>query len=180
MTEMNAPQPEPVPAAPQKSKTTKWLAGCGIGCLVMVILLVILGVVVYKVVMNKWKEVVREYEQKGFVIRQDNQMLDIADPVTKPTLFGAPQVNLRKGAATEVVVAGQMAELHGTFKEKVTFIGQILTVADDAVLLKGLDVRWGQIIRVKGKVIGGITGKYQQLENPNPPPATAPAKAPPK
>ncbi len=148
------------------SPVNKWLKGCGIGCLGMIIILVILGFIAYKWGMSQLNKWTAEFESRGFV-QVKGQMIDVKEPVTKPTLYVGQGVTLRKGSDTEVAIIAQMGELHGRFKGKVYFRGQMLIIPKDAELDKGLDVK-AQIIQNLGKVTGGITGSYQSIQDQEP------------
>jgi hypothetical protein len=145
--------------------------GCGSGCLV-VVLLVVVGLVggglYVKKLITKYENELVDY---GFEKVVSAQMLEITDPVTEPTLFKAMVLTYNTDCSTNMAVLAQVCEVNGTIAGKLYFRGQVLTINAGAEVLGGIDAQ-AQVIQNSGTVSGGITGKYQLIETPEPSNAT--------
>lgn len=156
------PHPSEVEAGRRKTSTgTKVLITCGIGCAVLVVIVVIAGLVGFGFVKKHLEKWTAEFEDRGFK-KVTAQELTITNDVTEPTLFVGQMVKITGNADTDVAIIAQMAEIHGTISGKLYFRGQMLVIKRAAELQQGLDVK-AQIVTIEGKVSGEITGKYQQL-----------------
>ena len=141
--------------------------GCGSGCLVIV-LLVVAGLVGGGLYVKK---LITKYETEligyGFEKVVTAQMLEITDPVTEPTLFKAQVLTYNTDCSTNMAVLAQVCEIDGTIAGTLYFRGQVLTINPGAEVLGGIDAQ-AQVIQNNGTVSGGITGKYQLIEIPEP------------
>ncbi len=152
--------------------------GCGIGCLVVILLLVVGGFVAWRVVQGKINDATKELAEKGFTNVKTGQMLDVNEPVTEKTLFRGQVVRLMSDCATDVAILAQAAEIHGTVEGRVYFRGQVLTIQPRAVVKNGLDAN-GQIVQVLGQLDGEVTGSAKVVRTPRATPsAAAPAPLP--
>jgi hypothetical protein len=137
--------------------------GCGSGCLVVVLLIAavaIAGTVYVKNMITKYEN---DLKSQGFETVVSGQMLDVTDPVDEPTLFKAQVVRIMSDCSTDMAVLAQACEISGKIEGKLYFRGQVLTVNPGAEILGGVDAQ-AQVLMNKGKIEGGITGKYQLVE----------------
>jgi len=146
------------------STGAKWGTGCGIGCLVIIIILAITGFVGFKIVKQKIDETAVELQALGFENVVSGQTLEIKDDITKPTLYKAQIVKILADCNTNLAVMAQICEIHGKVDGKVYFRGQMLTIQPQAELRNGLDVIAQAIVKY-GTVKGEITGKYQAIQD---------------
>ncbi len=138
------------------------LPGCALGCLFILLTLVILGYGGYRFIRNQIDTVVDRFEREGYSQRT-GQFLDVKDTLLNPTVFLAQEVTIRNGSDRGIAILAQKADLHGPIEGNVHFIGQIVTVHEDAVLKRDLDVK-AQVVNVFGTVEGKITGAYRTLK----------------
>ncbi len=150
----------------KKSKKKKWLLGCGIGCLVMVILFAAVagvgGYYAYKYAMGKVDAWSSEFEQKGYE-KVIGQQLVIDKPISQKMLFVGQNVKIIADCNADIAIIAQIAEIHGRAAGDVSFRGQILTVEPNAVIEGDLDVK-AQAVEIYGTVKGQIAGQYQSLK----------------
>ncbi|MDF7823534.1 hypothetical protein P4B35_05875 [Pontiellaceae bacterium B12227] len=137
--------------------------GCGSGCLVVIILAVLAiagGAIYVKKMITKY-----ETELKGYGFEQvtEGQMLNVTEPITQPVLLKAQSLQLRADCSTDLAVLAQICEVYGKVDGKLYFRGQMLTVHPGAEITGGVDAQ-AQIIQNNGTISGGMTGKYQLLE----------------
>ena len=143
--------------------------GCGSGCLVFVLLVVLAiaaGAFYVKKIISKYED---ELKSHGFDTVIQGQMLNITEPINEPILFKGQSVRILSDCSTNMAVLAQVCELHGRIEGKLYFRGQMLTLHPDAEILGGVDAQ-AQLVQNNGKIEGGITGKYQIAA----PPAAAP------
>jgi hypothetical protein len=148
------------PVSP-KPKGDAWMKGCGLGCLGLILIAILATASAawfgYSLVNDMEDELIAQGLSK-----QSGHVLKIEETVTEPTYYKAQIVLLRNGSDAPLGLLCQMAELRGEYFEPVTFRGQLLTIHQDAVLHKGLDVT-AQMIEQLGKVEGDITGSFQTI-----------------
>jgi hypothetical protein len=163
------PQAQP-PVKQPKSTGSKCLIGCGIGCLVLIILSgLILGVggyFGYKYVIGKVNTWSKEFEDMGFE-KVKGQIIEIANDVNVPTLYMGQTVKIMGDCKKDIAIIAQTAEIHGKVDGTVYFRGQVLVIQPRAVIEGDLDVK-AQSIEIYGQVKGQIKGSYQTLENKRP------------
>jgi hypothetical protein len=157
-------------AGPKKKKMSagaKWGLGCGIGCLSVIVI----GVVVITLVTMSFlekadtaAEIMRtEHGLTNLVSRQD---LSVREDIDTPTVYKGQMVKISGDCSTDIGIVAQVAEIHGTVEGKVYFCGQILIIQPGAEIKNGIEVvTFAQIIKNEGKVTGGIVGPYQQLDD---------------
>ena len=146
------------------STGAKWGIGCGIGCLSLVIVTIVVGVLAYFFVMGKVREVTQDLTTKGFEKQVKGQTIEVREDITEPTLYVGQMVKIFGTCKTNLAIVAQLAEIHGKVEGKVYFRGQLLTIQPTAEILGGLDVT-AQAVLNKGKVEGGISGQYQTMQN---------------
>jgi hypothetical protein len=156
-------KPQKEPLKPRSSGLFKLLLACG--CLAatgFVVVGVGLGIVAY-VGLRFLNDTAAPYVEKGYR-RVTAQIVTERRPVAEPTVYVAQKVTLREGAAGNVALISQIAEVHGTVEGDIDFFGQLLDIKEDAVV-KG-DVRVNaQVVSVKGVVEGEISGTYGMLDD---------------
>jgi len=145
-------------AAPAENKD-KWIWGCGIGCLGLIVIAILAMASATWFAMSFVGELEDGLVAQGLE-KQSGQIIEVKDMITEPTYYKGQIVMVRNGSEVPLGFLCQMAELRGEFHEPVTFRGQILTIHKDAVLHQGLDVK-AQIVERVGTVNGDITGEFQ-------------------
>ncbi len=77
-----------------------------------------------------------------------------------------------------MAIFAQVAEVYDTVEGDIDFFGQMLTIHPNAVVKGDIRVQGAQVVQVRGKVEGTITGSYSVLDRPASPaaPQTAPDK----
>ncbi|MCD4831119.1 MAG: polymer-forming cytoskeletal protein [Anaerohalosphaeraceae bacterium] len=159
-------QPE-VQDKKQKSTGKKWLIGCSIGCLAMIILSVLFcgvgGYFGYKYVHNKVDQWSQEFEDKGFA-KITGHVIELADDVNESTLYIGQVVKIFGNCQGDVAVIAQVCQIHGNVEGTVYFRGQMLEIEPKATIQGDIDVL-AQSVVIYGKVNGQINGKYQILDD---------------
>jgi hypothetical protein len=151
----------PPPLAQPKSSGGGCLKAAGIGCLVILIGLGVLGYVGYRFVKHQYTAVMERYEREGYK-KVEGQMIEVPDRVTEPTIYVGQSVKIMKGSERGMAFLCQTAEIHGDVVGNVHFVGQMLTIKEDAELMRDLEVT-AQLVNLFGKVDGKVTGVYQML-----------------
>ncbi len=154
---------------PQKSKKKKWIIGCGIGCLValvLFILVVALGVYGVKYGLKKLDEMSSEFEQQGFVkeTNEFGQSIEVTGDVTERKLYVGQMVKIIGDCSDDIAIIAQMAHIHGKVDGTLYFRGQMLTIEPGAHLQGDLDLKC-QVVTIYGKVDGQILGTYTDLQD---------------
>lgn len=142
------------------SSKAKWGIGCGIGCLVIIILVAIAGYVGFRFVMGMLDDMTQEFNQLGFENVIKAQTIEVREDINEKTLYMGQVVKIYGNSSTDLAIMAQMAEIHGNVGGKVYFRGQVIVIQPNAVITNGVDVM-AQAVKNYGKVEGGITGKYQ-------------------
>ena len=142
------------------SSRAKWGIGCGIGCLVIIILVAIAGYVGFRYVMGMLDDMTQEFNQLGFEHVVKAQSIEVQEDIHEKTLYMGQVVKIYGNCTTDLAILAQMAEIHGNVGGKVYFRGQLLVIQPGAVITNGVDVM-AQAVKNYGKVEGEITGKYQ-------------------
>lgn len=160
--------------APRKGSFAK---GClitsGIGCLVVIIGFGVLTYVGFRFIKKQYTEVMEKFESQGYR-KVEGQIIDVTERVTEPTLYLGQAIRIRAGSDRGLAFITQTAEIAGTVKGNVYFMGQMLTIQKDAVIEQDLEVT-AQVVNNFGTVKGQIKGVYQAL---NTDPSAAPPTAP--
>jgi hypothetical protein len=140
---------------------------------VIVIGLGVLGYVGYRFVKRQYTAVMERYEREGYK-KVEGQMIEISETITEPTIFIGQSVKIKKGSERGIAMLCQTAEIDGKIVGNVHFVGQMLTIRKDALLMRDLDVT-AQLVNQFGTIEGKITGVYQVLnKDPNAIPALQP------
>ena len=106
------------------------------------------------------------YEREGYR-KVEGQMIEVADRVTEPTIYIGQSVRIMNGSERGMAFLCQTAEIHGNVAGNVHFVGQMITIKEDAELMRDLEVT-AQLVNLFGKVDGKVTGLYQVLnKDPN-------------
>lgn len=173
---MTDPASPPVPPAkPGKSTGTKVAIGCGIGCLGLIVLAIIAGILGWSWMMKYVEKFEAEFQEKGMKLQTKAQMVSVDTPPAAPAYYVGQVVKFHADSDVEVGILAQVAEIHGTMNEPVYFRGQVIQIKSGAHLKKGLDVKCQVIENQGGKIDGPISGSYQSGPPRNAPPSpTAP------
>ena len=156
----------PPPIAQPKTSGHGCLKAAGIGCLVVIIGLGVLGYAGYRFVKRQYVAVMERYEREGYR-KVEGQMIEVADRVTEPTIYIGQSVRIMNGSERGMAFLCQTAEIHGNVAGNVHFVGQMITIKEDAELMRDLEVT-AQLVNLFGKVDGKVTGLYQVLnKDPN-------------
>ena len=160
----------PPPLAQPKSSGHGCLKAAGIGCLVILIGLGVAGYVGYRFVKRQYVAVMERYEREGYK-KVEGQLIEVTETITEPTIFVGQSVKIKKGSERGIAMLCQTAEIDGKIVGNVHFVGQMLTIHKDALLMRDLDVT-AQLVNQFGTIEGKITGVYQVLnKDPNAIPA---------
>jgi hypothetical protein len=154
----------------------KVLTGCGVGCVVVMLLGLVAGFVGFRIAKAKLDETVAELREKGFDREVKGQALEVREEITEPTLYLGQVVRVHKDCHADLAIVAQMAEVFGKVEGKMYFRGQVLIIQPGAELQNGLDV-FAQVVQNHGRIEGGVTGTYQAMQGaplvPAPPAETA-------
>ena len=145
------------------SAGAKWGIGCGSGCLVLAVVLIVLGVAGFTFIKGKlgaWQE---EFAALGFDEVKTGQVLEAKETITVPTLYVGQTVKITADATTNLAIVAQMAEIHGRVAGTVYFRGQVLMVKPGAKIEGDLDLA-AQSVVLEGEVKGEVRGTYQSLQ----------------
>lgn len=144
------------------STGAKWGIGCGSGCLVVIVILVVMGIVGATFVKRQLGEWEEEFSALGFDKVEQGQVMEVSDPITVPTLYMAQTITITSDCSTNLAIMGQMGEIQGNVAGTVYFRGQMLIIGPDAVIEGDLDVV-AQAVQVEGTVKGETRGTYQAI-----------------
>ena len=157
-----------IPTAPQgtaeyqpapRSSGRKWFLGCGGGCLVIIIAILVIGWLAVRAV----RKMVTQFEDQGFVMVQ-GQDLEITEPITTTQLFIAQQVTIKGDCATDIAIIADDAQIHSRIAGTVYFRGRNLTILPTADVHGDLDVQ-AQTVTVQGRLTGQVKGTVQKLNS---------------
>lgn len=158
-----SPAPEPQLLA-RPSRGPFWI-GCGIGCLVLLALVVGATLVGGRILQQRyadWKAS-REVAGEDFVARGyrrvSGTVLQVSERVTQPTVFVGEIVSLTADADADVAIVALSAEVRGKVAGTLYFRGELLAIYPGAVIAKDLDVR-ANYIHLLGEVKGKVLGTY--------------------
>ena len=162
MTE-NVSQVGPQAPVPQKTGKKKWLIGCGIGCLVVLILFIVFVTLGVKYAVRLANEMSSEFVQMGYA-KVMAQNIEVTEDVNRPTVYVGQVVKIIGDCSDDVAIVAQMAQVHGKVAGTLYFRGQMITIEPEAHLLGDLDLKC-QLATIYGKVDGQILGTYQELKD---------------
>jgi len=143
-------------------KKSKWALGCGIGCAVIIVLVIGGSIGGYFYVKGKLKAVTSEFTKLGFQAKEMAQIIDERDPISKKTLYIGQVVKIFSDSSTDIAIVAQTAEIHGKINGNVYFRGQVLTILPKGEVTGDVDV-WAQVVKNQGKIGGQVKGTYQVL-----------------
>ena len=157
-------QPNQPPAPPDASgdSNKRWLAGCGIGCLVMVLLLAAGMVGGYFWVRGKINDLTAELEAEGFRRHAIGQVVEVTEEITDKALLIGQQVTVKADSRADLAIIAQNAEIYGTVAGNVTFWGQMLTIRPTAEITGDVHALAQSVVN-EGVVRGEIGGVAQSL-----------------
>ena len=136
------------PYKPMKNKTGCGCAGCGCLTLLITVLLPLAG-------LGWLMAPVAEFER----VTSQEETFTISESAEAPaTYFANTLVYTAPETPTEVAFAGAEVTLSGLFSEKVYVRAYKLTVTEDAVFLKGLDVYAVEFENNSQRIEGELTG----------------------
>jgi hypothetical protein len=154
------------PALKKKMSTgAKWGAGCGIGCLTLLVLVAAAAFLGYRFAKGKLDQVKAEMRQLGFERIVTRQVAEVRDPGAVPTLYIGQVVQILGDCHTNLAIVAQVGEIHGRVSGNVFFRGQMLTVQPKAEILGSLDAS-AQVVQKYGAVRGEVTGRHLLLNEP--------------
>ena len=133
--------------------------GCG-GCLVVLILLVIIPAAGTGLWMNHVKTSLTG--EGGFVWSTLSGKNLTTAPTEKTAFFGSTVLYEPKDTTVEVAFVGGQWWIGGTFHEKVTFRGGVLSIEPGTRFLKGLDAEALLLETGGAQIDGDLTGKVLQ------------------
>lgn len=160
---------EPFPPEKPPSSGRSIVVGLLVGCAT---LLVIAGVLACGgLLFLGWKgygqldKFAGPFQARGYE-RVQGQVIEVSQPVSKPTVYVAQVVKLNADADADLAVMAQVAEIAATVHGDIDFLGQTLVVKPNGVVHGDIRVQGAQVIDVKGTVDGEIAGSYQILRQP--------------
>ncbi|NCC50504.1 MAG: polymer-forming cytoskeletal protein [Spartobacteria bacterium] len=166
------PLPEP-PAKKPMSSNQKWLMGCGIGCLVMTLVLLggcaILGFFAKKGIdyIKQQVEIMsqdfigRGYEQMGSIATPE---ITITDQASGKKLYIATSVDISADCDSDIAIIATDARISGRVAGAVHFRGQQIVIEPTGVIEGDLDVSAVTVI-IEGAVNGKVQGVYSHLSD---------------
>ncbi|MBN1436961.1 MAG: hypothetical protein JW936_07790 [Sedimentisphaerales bacterium] len=151
----------------------KYAWGCGVGCLAVVIVMVILAFLGLRMIWNTTNRYITQFEQQGFVRAE---VIDgrFAEDATGPYLCVGQAITLTGAVHDDLAIVAQNAEIQGQVQGEVFFRGAILIISADAVIAGNLDVVAREVY-VNGFLQGQVLGTFEQLFDHRRPWAEAPA-----
>jgi hypothetical protein len=157
----NAPAPAP--------DNKRWLLGCGIGCLAVILLLIAGAVGGYFWVRGKIAAVTAELEAEGFRRHAVGQVVEVTEDLDDKAILVGQMVKVAADSHADLAIIAQSAEIHGVVAGDLAFWGQMLTIMPTAEIRGNVNAM-AQAVVNQGVVAGQITGVYQTLQNPGDPP----------
>ena len=152
------------PTGKKMGAGAKWGIGCGIGCLVVIVLLVVAALVGTGMVKKLVADKKAELKALGFENEIAGHMLEVRQPIDKPTLLMGQMVRIFADCSTNVAVLAQSCEVHGKVNGRLYFRGQMLVIQPNAEITGGMDLM-AQVVQVFGTVRGEVTGTYQSYND---------------
>lgn len=109
------------------------------------------------------KKTVKVFKNKGYR-HVEAHIYNSSETVEQKTLYECQILSLNADSEEDIAIVSQSASLSGTIKGDVDFYGQSLTIAKDAVIEGDLNVGFAQIVVLKGKVKGSVSGTYKLIQ----------------
>lgn len=108
------------------------------------------------------EKLIPEYTNQGYeeVVRLGP---DHSGTIENKTLFTARALNLHADSKADLALLSQVVTLNGDIDGNVDFYGQSLTIEKDAVIHGDVNLGFAQLVVIRGKVEGKLTGGYQSL-----------------
>lgn len=140
----------------------------GIGCGIVVILLVCGGIggVIYWFV-SKMAAFEEEFTSQGYAL-VEGQVIAVEEPVMEDTLFTGQAVRIESDVQADIAIGAQTADIRSRIDGDVDFLGQSITIHEDAVITGDLRVRFAQAVIINGRVEGEVTGSWQVIDRSEP------------
>lgn len=108
------------------------------------------------------EEIIKSYKDKGYehIVAQTTSE---PETIEDDRLYTCQILDLKADSQANLAILSQSATLRGEIKGDVDFLGQMLTIDKDAVIHGNLNLRFAQMVNIKGAVKGAMTGGYQIL-----------------
>ena len=108
------------------------------------------------------QKTISKYTDQGY---EHVSNLDSGQPerFKSDTLVTIQILELTSDAQANLALLSQVATLRGDVTGSVDFYGQVLTIEKDAVIHGDLNLGFAQMVVIRGKVQGKLTGGYQTL-----------------
>lgn len=107
-------------------------------------------------------EIMRQYEQRGYV-RVMGEAIVETEPVVGHRLYACRNLELRSDSQADLAIIAQSATIAGVVNGNLDFLGQSLVIEKNAVIKGDVRSRIAQLITVKGRIEGSLSGDYQAL-----------------
>jgi hypothetical protein len=107
-------------------------------------------------------EFANAYQSKGYRRAQDQRLI-VIHPVVSPTVFTAQRLELHSDIRADVAIVAQRVDIHGHVRGNLDIWAQVVYVEPGAVIEGNLRVHSAQVITVKGRVEGIISGHYGRV-----------------
>jgi hypothetical protein len=155
--------PPAFPPQPQTPSSGKWIIGCSAGCLSLIVIAVIGGCFAgFMWVKNYVAENSAPFIKEGYT-KVSGQMIEVTNPVAKPTLYVGQMVRFHTDSNANVAIIAQTAEIQGKIQGKLSFRGQILVIAPGSDIAGDLDVQ-AQVVQNEGAVHGQTVGNFRLVK----------------
>lgn len=151
----------------EKPRRAFWI-GCGIGCLLLLALMIAAGFVGAHVVKKRYDRWTAEREISGadFVAKGFQKVsgpfIQVSERISVPTVYVGEIVSITADADADVAIVALSAEVRGKIAGNVFFRGLILAVYPGAEIGKDLDVR-ANFVHLLGDLKGQLRGEYKTL-----------------
>lgn len=118
-------------APQQKSGCWKWVVGCGILCLLVMIGVGVAAYLAYTKVEALMEESIAEFEAQGYAVERGN-MIVVREPVARKVVFVGNIVAIEAGATSDFGIIGNMCSVGGEIPGKLSVRCNQLTLKPDA------------------------------------------------
>jgi len=146
-----------------RSTGAKVAIGCVAAALVVLLLTCIGGIVFAVWGFNKLGEFTEEYTAQGYR-HVSSQSVTITEAITQPTVFTAQTVTIRAPVDADIAVMAQTLDVHDRVNGNIDAFAQVVTIHENAVVTGEFRAKAVQLLNVRGRLEGGITGKIQAVQ----------------